>query len=182
MSARKNPCHHSLVFHSPWTSGFDTSRSNVQACGMIEGHTPLSIAQKARMFNMSRSYTGWQTLPSFLMILHSFSLRLKSEECLCSRTFIKKVLGNGHWFSHLYISAIRFMNSQPFQQATDVISSYEKYGLLGCNCQSLSLKKMDRIGDSDSQPNSWAINSHWTSLFKNDFWDSWMEIGGDVLL
>lgn len=55
---------------------FDTSRSNVQACGMIEGHTPLSIAQKA----------------------------------------------------------------------TDVISSYEKYGLLGCNCQHFAKDLLDLLG------------------------------------
>lgn len=26
--------------------GFDTNRQNVQACGLIEGHTPLSLAEK----------------------------------------------------------------------------------------------------------------------------------------
>ncbi len=60
------------------------------------------------------------------------------------------------------------MHSPKFQQqqATDVISSYEKYGLLGCNCQSLSLW-MDGLFQSGSNfcselfrwPNSWCCQT-----------------------
>lgn len=112
--------------------------------------------------------TGWQTkCLAFWWYCIAF-LYWKSEECLCSRTFMTGVsrpliLPPLHSFgiiSHTSSSSDS-CHEQPHdsfqQQATDVISSYEKYGLLGCNCQSLSLCCWTEPVPIRVQPNSWAI-------------------------
>lgn len=70
--------------------GFDTNRQNVQACGLIEGHTPLSLAEKA----------------------------------------------------------------------AEVIRSYEKYGVVGCNCQHFANDLFDGLGISCPMPeDQWIMKA-----------------------
>lgn len=70
--------------------GFDINRHNVQACGLIEGHTPLSLAEKA----------------------------------------------------------------------AEVIRSYEKYGVVGCNCQHFANDLFDGLGISCPMPeDQWVMKA-----------------------
>lgn len=70
--------------------GFDINRQNVQACGLIEGHTPVSLAEKA----------------------------------------------------------------------AEVIRSYEKYGVVGCNCQHFANDLFDGLGISCPMPeDQWIMKA-----------------------